>query len=218
MENWAKSKGHQITSSLMYEDSASPDIFPKQDDFDWLVVMGGPMGCYDEDELPWLAKEKLFIKETIDQDKVVLGICLGAQLIAEVMGGKVYKGEHSEIGWHLGKLTNAGLKSPFLSEFPKEVYVLQWHGDTFDLPSGAQNLISGERYPNQGFSYGENLVGLQFHLEFCAKCVDRLCQGVGGELTASESVMNEKTILAKEDLFLASEMLLQRFLNNLERS
>ena len=94
--SWVKEKGHSISGTLFFEDNKLPGL----DEFDWLIVLGGPMGVYEEDKYPWLGEEKKFIKDAISADKIILGICLGAQIIADVLGGKVYRNKVKEIGWY----------------------------------------------------------------------------------------------------------------------
>ncbi len=211
IEDWALSRGHQLSSTAIYDG----EVFPDLDKLDWLIIMGGPMGAYDKAEYPWIVEELKFIESAIQHGKTVVGICLGVQLLAEVLGSEVYKGDPGmEIGWSPVRLTSEGIQSPFLKDFPMTFSPLHWHGDTFDIPRGAKHLISGDLYSNQSFSYGEKVVGLQFHLEFCARCVDRLSRAVGEDLQPGPSVMSEQDIQARDDLFLASELLLQKFLDN----
>ena len=206
IENWATEKGHLLSSTLIYEGESFPDL----NSFDWLVVMGGPMGAYDKDKFPWIAKEIEFIQQVIASGKQVLGICLGIQMIAEALGAEV----GMEIGWFPVKLTKAGQSSPHFEDFPRVFTPVQWHGDTFDLPEGAERLVEGSVYQNQSFSYGNNVLGLQFHLEFSASCIDRLCKGVGLP-EPGLGVQSAEEILSRKDLFLESELLLQKLLDNL---
>ncbi|MNI25274.1 GMP synthase [glutamine-hydrolyzing] [compost metagenome] len=133
------------------------------DEADAIVIMGGPMSVYEEEAYPWLIQEKEYILEAIRQEKNVLGICFGAQLLAEILGGRVYRHAHKEIGWH--RITRTGEEHPWLQELPEDFYSFQWHGDTFELPPGAQWLAQSEGCRNQAFAYNDRTVGLQFHLE-----------------------------------------------------
>ena len=163
----------QITGTRLYagEEPPSPS------DFDWLVIMGGPMSVHDHDTHPWLVEEKAFIRETIDAGKTVVGICLGAQLIADVLGARVYPGPHKEIGWFPLRRT------PEAPEWiPEELTAFHWHGDTFDLPESAIRLASSEACMNQGFFYRDRVVALQFHLESTHRSVEALLDNCGHEL------------------------------------
>jgi GMP synthase-like glutamine amidotransferase len=139
--------------------------FPKLDDFTHIVFLGGPMNVYEEDRYPFLRDEDLFIKEAIQRGKSVLGICLGAQLIAKALGAKVFKAPIKEIGWYDVSLTKIGSNDPLFSNLPKTFPVFQWHEDTFEIPEKAKLLAISDSVLHQAFRYGENAYGLQFHLE-----------------------------------------------------
>jgi GMP synthase-like glutamine amidotransferase len=157
---WAKGRGADISFTHFYlPDATLPDTLP-----DMLVVMGGPMGVYDA--LPWLADEKAYIHRAVDAGKKVLGICLGAQLIAHVLGAKVYPHTEKEIGWWPVNLTNEGEEHSLISHFPEVLTVLHWHGDTFDLPENTTLLATSAACRHQAFINNKgNAIGLQFHLE-----------------------------------------------------
>jgi len=138
---------------------------PKLDDFTHMVILGGPMNVYEEDHYPILRDEDLFIKEAIQRGKSVLGICLGAQLIAKALGAKVFKAPIKEIGWYDVSLTKIGSNDPVFSTLPKTFPVFQWHEDTFEIPEKAKLLAISDSVLHQAFRYGENAYGLQFHLE-----------------------------------------------------
>lgn len=138
---------------------------PKPDECTGVVILGGPMNVYEEDRYPFLREEDLFIKEVIQRGKATLGVCLGAQLIAKALGAKVTKAPVKEIGWFDVSLTEAGSRDPLFSSLPKTFSVFQWHGDTFDLPSAGKLMATSNLIPHQAFRYGENVYGLQFHLE-----------------------------------------------------
>jgi len=131
---------------------------------DLIVVMGGPMGAYDSADHPWLAPETRFIGEAVEAGTPLLGVCLGAQLLAQATGGRAYSGERPEIGLLPVEVTVAGRADPVFGVLPGTFTTLQWHGDTFDLPPGAVRLASSPMYPNQAFRVG-NAYGVQFHLE-----------------------------------------------------
>ena len=138
---------------------------PKPDDFTHIVILGGPMNVYEEDHYPFLREEDLFIKEAIQRGKSILGICLGAQLMAKALGAKVLKAPVKEIGWYDVSLTRIGSIDPLFSQLPKTFSVFQWHEDTFDIPHSSILIATSSLIPYQAFRYGENAYGLQFHLE-----------------------------------------------------
>lgn len=150
---------------------------------DLLVVLGGPMGVYEADRFPFMEAELRLIRERLHAGRPLLGICLGAQLIAHGMGARVYPGETKEIGFAPVRLTPAGASSS-LAEIAPDQPVLHWHGDTFDLPSGATLLASTDEYAQQAFSAGPNVLALQFHLEAGAG-IERWLTGHADELAAA---------------------------------
>jgi GMP synthase (glutamine-hydrolysing) len=154
---------------------------------DLLVVLGGPMGVYETASYPFLATEIDLVRRRLGSKQAVLGICLGAQIIAAALDARVYPGQAGkEIGWGSLSLTEAGHAS-VLKGIGESHKVLHWHGDTFDLPDGATLLASTPRYPNQAFSYGDSGLALQFHLEASATGLERWYQGHAAEL-ATEAI------------------------------
>jgi GMP synthase-like glutamine amidotransferase len=144
------------------------------EDFDTLVIMGGPMGVYEMDRHPHLRIESRLIREAINRGMKILGVCLGAQIVAYCLGSEVYHGPQEEIGWLSIDLTGDGLKDPLLrklaihprvGDFWRKFKVFHWHGDTFDLPVGAVLLARSDLYKTQAFRYGDNVYGFQFHIE-----------------------------------------------------
>ena len=212
IESWAKERGHDVTSTLLFENEKPPSIR----DFDWLVVMGGPMNIYEEDKYPWLADEKRFIREAIDEGKPMLGICLGAQLIADVLGGKVRKNEHKEIGWHSVVLTPEAEMLPAFRGFPFMFTAFHWHGDTFEIPPGAIRLAVSKGCANQGFQYG-NAIGLQFHLESSMDSIDHLIHNCGDELVEGSFIQKPDEILGGIDNLPGMNRLMELMLDNIER-
>jgi GMP synthase-like glutamine amidotransferase len=144
---------------------------PALDGFGALVVMGGPMAVYEMDEHPYLKKEAGLIREAVDEGKKVLGVCLGAQMVAHALGADVYGGSRGqEVGWHDVELTPEGEADPVMGSLVAGdgrpvVKVFHWHGDTFDLPEGAIRLAGSALYENQAFRHGDNVYALQFHIE-----------------------------------------------------
>lgn len=177
--DWAKKHGHVLTCTPFFDTNAR---LPKPKDYDALVVMGGSMGVYEQDRFPWLEPEKAHIRAAIDAGKHVLGICLGAQLIAASLGAKVAPHKHKEIGWFPVALTDAGVAHPYLSGFNPAMTVFHWHGDRFEIPAGAIHLMSSAACDNQAFVYGKHVLALQFHLEMDAAAVRAIVAGCAEEL------------------------------------
>ena len=185
--DWAAAQGHSTSYTKLYEAIQ----FPSTTAFDMLVILGGPMGVYEEDVFPWLKKEKAFIKETIDAGKKVLGICLGSQLIAELLGAKVYPHHLKEIGWWpVQKVQEHALTL----ELPYELTVFHWHGDTFDLPEGAVQLFRSAGCEQQGFVYGTQVAGVQFHMEVKEDLLLGMTEHERDELVPEHYVQSEKKI------------------------
>ncbi|MBB5695818.1 glutamine amidotransferase [Muricoccus pecuniae] len=167
-----------------YHDAAECDlgaIDPVEADL--LVVLGGPVGVYDVDTYPFLADEIAILERRLAADLPTLGICLGAQLIARALGGRVYPGPSKEIGWAPVVLTNAGRAGPLAAL--ADVPVLHWHGDTFDLPDGCELLASTELCRHQAFARGPRVLGLQFHPEVVGRDFERWLVGHACELAAT---------------------------------
>jgi GMP synthase-like glutamine amidotransferase len=139
-------------------------------DYDLIVILGGPMSVNDEKSYPYLAEEKAMIRRALAENKPLLGICLGAQLIANALGVRVYPGEEKELGWYQLQLTQEGKQDEVFSAFPSRLEVFQWHGETFDLPTGATLLARSELYPHQAFRVGRSYA-LQFHFEVTSQMV-----------------------------------------------
>jgi GMP synthase-like glutamine amidotransferase len=154
------------------------------------------MGVADEDALPWLAPEKQAIRDAVGAGKTVVGICLGAQLIAEALGGRVYRNSHREIGWMPVELTPEGLESPLVGFLPQSLQVFHWHGDTFDLPPGAIHLARSGACPHQAFVYGGRVLGLQFHLESTPTSVRDLVTHCAEELRPGPFVQSAERMLS----------------------
>lgn len=193
IEPWAVARGHQLSVTRTF----ARDPFPSPDNYDWLIVMGGPMGAYDEDKHVWMAEEKSTIRAAIDAGKRVLGICLGSQLIADVLGARVYPGPEKEIGWLPITKSEAGRVHPLFVAMPDPFTVFHWHGDTFDLPAGATLLASSAGTEHQAFIYGDCVVGLQFHLENSTETIAGMVEHGAGELdTSRRYVQSAETIRA----------------------
>jgi len=190
IEPWLESKGCKLTHTRFY---ASMDL-PRPEAVDLLVVMGGPMSVNDEDTFPWLAPEKQFVREIIESGKPVLGICLGAQIIANAMGAKVFPNHQKEIGWFPIHAVAPTEDSVF--SFPHSETVFHWHGETFDLPPGAIRLAKSEGCENQAFQLGKRVIGLQFHLETTPESAREMVLHGRNELIPARYVQTEQEILA----------------------
>ena len=155
---------------------------PSINDIDALLIMGGYMNADEEEKFPWLKEEKKIIKQAIDTGKKVIGICLGSQLIAAAFGNKVYAGKEKEIGFFPVSFTGAALQNPLFNHFPQSYTVFHWHGDTFDLPAGANLIASTEVCSQQAFLIGSTVLGLQFHFEMNETVIEDMLLHDGHEL------------------------------------
>jgi len=153
-----------------------------------LIVLGGPIGAYEEALYPFILDELKLLEKRLAADLPTVGICLGAQLIARALGAKVYPGKQKEIGWAPLELTDAGQRSCLRLLAPEKSAVLHWHGDTFDLPSGATRLASTPLYENQAFSWRRRALALQFHLEVTPRGLERWFIGHACEIGATQGV------------------------------
>lgn len=210
--SWAAAGSHTVTKTLLYQGEA----LPEQLDFDWLVVMGGPMGVADEDKYPFLAKEKAFLKKSIESGKIVIGLCLGAQLIADVIGGKVTKNHYKEIGWFPVHINETARRSPLFSFFPPDPVVFQWHGDTFStLPEKAVVIAGSEACTHQAFVYRDRVFGFQYHLENTLETIKGLIENCKDELIPDIYVQNEEEIFSHPEYIEQDNHLMTQFLNAL---
>ena len=155
---WAAERGHPLSRTALHDGEMPPQL----DAFDMLVIMGGPMSIHDHRDHPWLPMEKDFLKSAIAARKPILGICLGAQLLADVLGGKVFQNPVKEIGWFPVRMLDRS--APFAA-FPERLTVMHWHGDTFTIPEGARWVAESDGCANQAFVHGDRVVALQFHIE-----------------------------------------------------
>jgi GMP synthase-like glutamine amidotransferase len=193
IEQWTSKNNHSTSYTKFYENYKLPNI----NDIDWLIIMGGPMGVYDEAIYLWLAEEKLFIKQAIESGKTVLGICLGSQLIAEVLGAKVYPNKQKEIGWFNLQLTHDGKIEKMLNGYTDSFPVFHWHGDTFDLPVGSKCLFKSKVTKNQAFIYNEKVLGLQFHFEVTKESMTEMVKHGANELIENDTIQSGEQILAQ---------------------
>ncbi len=191
IEPWLRSSRAEVTGTKFFESPTLPNV----KDIDLLIVMGGPMSVNDEADLPWLVAEKRFIRAAIEEEKAVVGICLGAQLIASAMGARVYPNKEKEIGWFpISWVQPSNPQRLFF--FAPESLVFHWHGETFDLPSGGVQLAHSIACENQAFQLGRRVIGLQFHLETTPESARDIVSNCRSELVPSRYVQSEAQILA----------------------
>ena len=174
-----------------------PDSKPDISKYDAMVILGGPMNVSQTDAYPHLETEIQCIQDAIEQEMPILGICLGAQLIAAALGAKVYPNLVKEIGWYDVTPTQDGLRDPVIKYLAGHEQIFQWHGDTFDIPRGAVHLASSPLCPNQAFRFGEKVYGFQFHLEVDRPMIERwfTIPNMLEEATNAEKVDEPEAIL-----------------------
>ncbi len=175
---------HDAGYQIHYRQAGVDELGDSVSSADLVIVLGGPIGAYETDAYPFLVSELAALKQRLVQSLPTLGICLGAQLIAEALGGRVYSGGRKEIGWSSLTLSEAGCNSPL--SVLKDTPVLHWHGDTFDLPPGAELLASSSVYPHQAFRIGSQVLALQFHPEVITAQFERWLIGHAAELGAAK--------------------------------
>jgi len=193
IEHWLRSARAEVTGTKFFESSMVPNV----KNVDLLVVMGGPMSVNDAGDLSWLVAEKHFIRQAIEAGKAVVGICLGAQMIASALGARVYPNREKEIGWFPISSVQTCTPQPVFV-FPPESLVFHWHGETFDLPSKAIQLARSVACENQAFQIGRRVFGLQFHLETTPQSTRDIVSNCRSELVPSRYVQSEAQILAAQ--------------------
>ncbi len=213
MAAYFKNKGHALSSTRLYENQALPDPHA----IDFLIVMGGPMGVHDDLQYPWMKKEKEFIRACMDKGKIVLGICLGAQLIAHVLGAGVCKNKDREIGWFPLTIDDEIRKTVFKDVFSFGLEVFHWHGDTFDIPESGVRIASSPACKNQGFIIDNRIAGFQFHLETTQESAGALIENCGHELDGSVFVQTKKELMADETKFIRINGVMTAVLERLEK-
>jgi GMP synthase-like glutamine amidotransferase len=173
IEPWLIARGATIRFTRFFDGEAAP----APEELDWLILMGGPMSVNDEAELPWLISERRLVSEAVKQDKTVLGICLGAQMIAKALGGTVIKNREREIGWFPVTRIAGAEQHPLGNCFPPHLEVFHWHGETFSLPADSMHLLRSEACENQAFAVGPKVLGLQFHCEMTSQALREMLEG-----------------------------------------
>lgn len=210
INDWIIAKKHSFTITHTYLNETFPDV----NAFDLLIIMGGTASVYEMDKHQWLKEEKKFISRAVKKDCKILGICFGAQLLADVLGAKVYKGPYKEIGWFPVSFNKTDLSQ--LHFLPEIMDVFHWHGDTFDIPVGAVRMGSSEAIPNQGFVFGKNIISLQFHLEMNSQQIQTMLKSGASELKENAKyIQSVEQILSNNDFFADNNRLMYSILDYL---
>lgn len=191
IETWAKQRGHHTHEVSPYKGEKMPNI----NDFDLLVVMGGPQSPLEMTRSPYLEDEIILIKQAIIKHKRIIGICLGAQLIGEALGAKTERSPCREVGMHLVELHAEAKFDPIFSFFPDKFDVMHWHSDMPGIPAGATLLASSEGCPRQIFRYGDRIYGFQCHFELTQELVKGMIKNCPDDLKAGTYIRSEKELI-----------------------
>ncbi len=194
IQGWIEKRNHTFKKTAFYLPSP---MFPNLADYDALIVMGGPMGANDETEYPWLRTEKQHIRDAIEAGKLVLGVCLGAQLIASSLGSCVLPHKYKEIGWFPVTVTDQAENHPILRGVNREMDVFHWHSDRFEIPEDALHLMRSAACDHQAFLYRDRVLGLQFHLEMDEAALAAILKACGKNLAEGRWVQATKIIQEK---------------------
>ncbi len=210
--DWAAERGYDLMVTHLYKDECLPGL----SEFGMLAVMGGPMSANDEAKYSWLGPEIAFVRNAISEGKTVLGVCLGAQIIAKALGAKVYAAAHKEIGWFPVRRTASG--HAIFDGVPPAFTAFHWHGETFELPQGSERLAETSGTPNQAFAFGKRVLGLQFHIEATEASVRDLVENAAAEIGSGPFEQTPNAILAGSVHCNDLRPLLGRVLDNLTRT
>lgn len=189
MAAWLRARDAEVTYTRFFENPGLPDL----KNLDLIIAMGGPMSANDESGVSWLRPEKQFIRDAIERGVSVLGVCLGAQLIASALGCRVYRNPVKEIGWFP---IEAIPSTAAAFKFPSTCSVFHWHGETFDLPAGASLLAKSAACRNQAFQLERNVIGLQFHLEITPEGIRALLENCADELVPGPYIQSRPQLSA----------------------
>jgi len=212
IEDWAREGGHRMGYTRFYQQDPLPDASA----IDLLVIMGGPMNVGDFHVHPWMEEEVGWIQAFILSGKPVLGICLGAQLIAFALGAEVYPGPVREIGWFPLQCMPCLGDFKICRDLPSVRKVFHWHGDTFDLPDGAVRIARTRAFPNQGFIYDRRVIALQFHLEVTPESVEGMLQHCGHEIREGPYMQAAEVIRQENAPYEENQGFMFRFLDYLQ--
>jgi GMP synthase-like glutamine amidotransferase len=209
---WAHKRGHTLTEAYARRGEL-PDI----DAFEMLVVLGGPMGADDAEAHPYLDAEKRLISEAAEAGRLVLGVCLGAQLTAAALGGRVFRNPEREIGFFPVTLTTAGRREQVFKGWPETFMAGHWHGDTFEPPDGSAVAAVSQACMRQAFATrGGRVVGLQFHLEWTEDSIARLIDACGDDLAPGAHVQTADQLTGHPEVLTGARELLGVLLDRME--
>ena len=206
---WAASRGFGLSIIRLFAN----DPLPAPGRFDLLVILGGPMSVNQTDTFDWFRRERRFIRRALENQDRLLGICLGAQLIASALDCEVRPLAEREIGWHPVELTETAAGWSPLQHFPSTFPAFHWHGETFDLPPGSRHLARSAACPNQAFAVGDRVLALQFHLESTRESVEALIENCPGDLSPGPHVQRPEAMKADHSSFHQSNQLLFNLLD-----
>jgi GMP synthase-like glutamine amidotransferase len=211
MTAWLEGRRARVGVTRFFADGR----LPSHEEIDWLIILGGPMSVNDEARYPWLRDEKRFIAKAIDAGTTVIGICLGAQLIASALGSRVYANPQPEIGWFPVEKIVKGDVAGMAAALPSSMEAFHWHGETFDVPRGARLIARSEACENQAFTISRNVVGLQFHLETTREAAAGMIAECGSDLVPGKYVQSAEEILSSAERFDKINALMARLLDSL---
>ena len=197
ISRWAAVQQFSMTHTHWYKGETAPPM----DSFDALIIMGGPMNIYEDHLHPWLEQERQFINQAVASGKKAIGVCLGAQFLADALGGRVTQNAHKELGWFPVEFTPEFQKIDWLSPVPQELTVCHWHGDTFSIPPGATLLGSSKACLNQGFVWKKQVLGFQFHIELSAGDLARIPENFISEFPLGPWVQPVRQIISDAILY-----------------
>jgi GMP synthase-like glutamine amidotransferase len=211
---WADKKGHRVESTDVFRSAP----LPKLDEYDWLMVMGGSQHAWEVDIHPWLKPEKEYIGEVLEAGKVVIGVCFGAQLLAEALGGRVFTNDQPEIGWYEANLTDEGRGSFLFRDLPETFTTFHWHKDHFTLPSGGVSLAKSRPTANQAYIVpGRPVAGVQFHPEYTRRMVLEFSEVFGHDWVPNTFVAGYNAVVSQTKEMPDTYWLMEGLLNNIER-
>ncbi len=209
---WAAKKGYRVHQIYVCNHEALPAL----DEFDWLMVMGGSQHAWDEQGNAWLEEEKRFVGEALAAGKPYLGICFGAQILAEALGGKIFPNKYREIGWHEVSLTRQGRESFLFKNVPDSFVSFHWHSDHFSLPRSCTRLASSKATENQAFiSSDRPAVGLQFHPEYTREMVAYYAEKHSQDWLSDVFVTPKEQVLTRTEEIPDTYWLMEALLNNM---